>query len=87
MTQSRKKAGLLFQSNKELEAKEMSKQYDGWEWVGVGIFALCLCLGIGGCKYLTAKAEAIKADTKAKLTTTLIITNSFNSLEHATTNR
>lgn len=59
----------------------MSNQNEGWEWVGVGIFVLCLCLGIGGCEYLTAKADAIKADTKAKLTTTLIITNSFNTLE------
>lgn len=39
---------------------------DGWEWVGMGIFVLCLGIAIGGCEYLDAKSEAIKADTKAK---------------------
>lgn len=43
-----------------------AKNNEGWEWVGMGIFALCLGLGIGGCEYLSAKADAIKADTKSK---------------------
>lgn len=56
---------------------------DWKEGMALGFIILCLCLGIGGCCYLLQLGSAKEKEASRSI----IITNSFNTLEHATTNR